>query len=164
MGETLRRNRKEAMAEKEEKKQRSPGRPFQPGQSGNPKGKPKGCRAKATMAVLELLDGEAEALTRKAVEKALEGDTTALRLCLERLAPPRKDSPIALAGLPKIEGTSDLPKATSTILEAVARGDITPSEGQALAGLVEGHRKALETAELEARVAALESNINRGGK
>ncbi|GFK92342.1 hypothetical protein NNJEOMEG_00166 [Fundidesulfovibrio magnetotacticus] len=152
------------MSEKAKEKQRkAPATAFKPGQSGNPSGKPKGCRAKATMAVLALLDGEAEALTRKAVEKALEGDITALRLCLERLAPPRKDSPVTLAGLPKIEGAADLPKATATILEAVARGDITPSEGQALAGLVEGHRKALETAELEARVAALETNLKDGG-
>jgi len=113
--------------------------------------------------VLALLDGEAEGLTRKAVEMALEGDTVALRLCLERLAPPRKDSPLTLAGLPKIEGAADLPKATARVLEAVANGAITPSEGQALAGLLEGHRKALEFTELEARVAALE-NLNPRGK
>lgn len=58
------------------------------------RGKPKGARDKATLAVLKLLDGEAEALTRKAVELALAGDTTALRLCLERIAPPRKDAPV----------------------------------------------------------------------
>jgi hypothetical protein len=143
------------MAENSEKKQR--GKPFKPGQSGNPAGKPTGCRHKATLAVQALLDGEAEALTRKAVEKALEGDGMALRLCLERLCPPRKDSPVTLAGLPKIEGTADLVKASSTILEAVGKGTITPSEGQALAGLVEGHRKTLEMAELEARITALET-------
>jgi hypothetical protein len=85
----------------------------------------------------------------------------ALRLCLERLAPPRKDSPVTLAGLPKIESVADLPEATGTILEAVAQGDITPSEGQALAGLVESHRKALETSELEARIAALETGAGK---
>lgn len=51
---------------------------------GNP-GKPRGARHKATQAALALLDGEAATLTRKAVEMALEGDTTALRLCLERI-------------------------------------------------------------------------------
>jgi hypothetical protein len=49
--------------------------------------KPKGNRHKVTMAVQGLLDGEAEALTRKCVELAMDGDTTALRLCMERLAP-----------------------------------------------------------------------------
>ena len=56
------------------------GRPFQPGQSGNPKGKPKGARNRAPLAAEVLLDGEAEALTRKAIELALAGDTVALRI------------------------------------------------------------------------------------
>ena len=54
--------------------------------TGNP-GKPKGARHRATLAVAALLDGEAEALTRKAVDMALAGDRAAMRLCLERLAP-----------------------------------------------------------------------------
>ena len=41
--------------------------------------------------VEELLDGEAEALTRKAIDKALEGDMAALRMCLDRLLPPRRN-------------------------------------------------------------------------
>ena len=60
---------------------------------GNP-GRPKGARHKTTRAVEELLDGEGEAITRKAVDMALDGDTTALRLCLERISPPRKDTPV----------------------------------------------------------------------
>jgi hypothetical protein len=55
-------------------------KPFRPGQSGNPDGRPKGSRNKATLAMEALLDGEAEAITRKAIEKALEGDMTAIRL------------------------------------------------------------------------------------
>jgi len=61
------------------------GRPFEPGQSGNPKGRPKGSRNQATMIAEALLDGEAEAITRRLVDKALEGDTAALRLCFDRL-------------------------------------------------------------------------------
>ncbi len=57
-------------------------------------GKPRGTRHKATQAVLALLEGEGEALTRTTVEMALAGDTVALRLCLERLAPPRRDAPV----------------------------------------------------------------------
>jgi hypothetical protein len=66
------------------------GRPFRPGQSGDPAGKPKGARNRATVAAEALLEGEAEMLTRKAIELGLSGDTTALRLCLERLMPPRR--------------------------------------------------------------------------
>src|SRR5262245_41119418 len=58
------------------------GRPFVKGQSGCPAGKPRGARHRTTLAAEALLDGEAEALTRKAVELALNGDSTALRLCL----------------------------------------------------------------------------------
>ena len=64
----------------EEKQQKQRGRPFIKGQSGNPAGRPRGSRNRATRAMQTLLDGEAQALTRKAVELALEGDTTALRL------------------------------------------------------------------------------------
>ena len=128
---------------------------FKSGQSGNPGGRPKGALNKATLASQALLDGEAEALTRKVVELAKEGNLAALRLCLERLLPPRKDRPITFS-LPKLGGAEDLPKVLGAILEAVARGEITPGEGQTLAAIVDGYRKGLETADLEGRVAALE--------
>ena len=122
--------------------------------AGNP-GKPKGARHKATQAALALLDGEAEALTRQAVTMALEGDTTALRLCLERIAPPRKDGPVQF-DLPPMQSASDAAKAAGVVLDAVAGGELTPTEGAHLMGLVEGYRRALETSELEARLSALE--------
>ena len=79
------------MSENTEKIQ---GTKFAPGQSGNPAGKPKGARNKTTLAIEALLEGEADALTRKAIEMAKDGDGPALRMCLDRLAPPRKDSPV----------------------------------------------------------------------
>ncbi len=122
--------------------------------AGNP-GKPRGTRHKATRAALALLDGEAEALTRQAVTMALDGDATALRLCLERIAPPRKDAPVQF-NLPRIETARDAATAAGAVLEAVAEGELTPTEGAHIMGLVETFRRALETSELEARVAALE--------
>ena len=121
-------------------------------------GKPKGTRHKATQAVLALLDGEAEALTRQAVTMALDGDGVALRLCLERIAPPRRDAPVQF-DLPRMETARDAAKAAGAVLEAVAEGDLTPTEGAHIMALVETYRRTLETSELEARVAALE-----GGK
>ena len=141
------------MADKAEKKQR--GRPFPKGVSGNPGGCKTGSRHKATLAAQALLDGEAEALTRKAVELALKGDLTALRLCLERIVPPRKDAPVTVA-LPLMESAADIPAAMASVLAACAAGELTPTEAQAVAGLVELHRRALETSELEQRIAALE--------
>jgi hypothetical protein len=122
---------------------------------GNP-GKPKGTRHKATQAALALLDGEAEALTRQAVTLALGGDTTALRLCLERIAPPRRDAPVTF-DLPPMETARDAAKAAGAVLGAVADGDLTPTEGAHIMALVEGFRRTLETTELEARLAALEA-------
>jgi hypothetical protein len=127
------------------------GRPFK---KGNP-GRPKGARHKVTCAVEALLEGEAEALTRKAIEKALDGDTVALRLCLERIAPPRKD-PHVQFDMPPMESAEDAVKAAGAILEAVANGNLTPSEGAVVARLVETYRRTLETENLERRVAALE--------
>ena len=124
--------------------------------SGNA-GKPKGARHKATRAALALLEGEAEALTRKAVGLALEGDTIALRLCLERIAPPKKDAPV-LFDLPPMQSAADAAKAAGAVLGAVAAGDLTPIEGAHIMGLVETYRRTLETTELETRLTALEAD------
>jgi Family of unknown function (DUF5681) len=116
------------------------GRPFRPGQSGNPAGKPKGARNRATLAAELLLDCEAKALTRKAIELGLAGDTTALRLCLERLVPPRKDRPISL-DLPAIKSADDAAEAVGAVLAAVCEGRITPSEAGEVMSLIEACRK-----------------------
>ena len=118
------------------------GRPFAPGQSGNPAGRPKGARNRATVAAEALLEGEAETLTRKAVELALAGDVTALRLCLERVVPPRKDRAVAF-DLPAVVKADDAAQALGAVLAAVADDTITPSEAVALAGLIEAQRRAI---------------------
>ncbi|PZP56268.1 MAG: hypothetical protein DI586_04295 [Micavibrio aeruginosavorus] len=132
------------------------GRPFKKGQSGNPNGKPKGTQHHATRAVLQLLDGEADTLTRKAIELALKGDTTALRLCLERLAAPAKDKPIYIT-LPKLRGAEHAAEALASVIAEMSSGSITPSEAAAVAGLLETYRRTLETVDIEQRLAALEN-------
>ncbi|SLN23289.1 hypothetical protein ROJ8625_00933 [Roseivivax jejudonensis] len=122
---------------------------------GNP-GRPRGARHRITRAVEELLEGEAEGITRKAVEMALEGDTTAMRLCLERIAPAKKDAPVSF-DLPDMKTAEDATKAAQAVLKAVSEGELTPSEAASVMALVETYRRALETEELERRVAALES-------
>ena len=134
---------------------------FKTRQSGTPAAGPKGAMNRSTLATQALLDGEAEALTRKAVELAKSGNPMALRLCLERLLPPRKDRHVNFT-LPRIEGAHDLVKALGAILEAVARGEITPAEGQTLTTMLDGYRKGLETADHEARITALEKERDRG--
>jgi hypothetical protein len=128
---------------------------FRPGCSGNPAGKPKGARNRATRLAEELLDGEAEAITRRAIAAALDGEPTALRLCLERIAPVRKGRSVTFEIGP-LETTGDLARASRRLLEAVADGELTPEEAQVVAGVVEMARRAVETVELEQRIAALE--------
>lgn len=122
---------------------------------GNP-GKPKGSRHKATRAVVDMLEGQQEALTQTAIDKALEGDVTALRLCIDRIAPVRKDAPVSFE-LPEIETAEDAANAARAILKAVAEGEITPLEAATVMSVVEQFRRTLETTEIEQRIAALEA-------
>ena len=132
---------------------------FKPGQSGNPAGKPKGLRNRATLALEALLDGEAEELIRKAIELAKGGDMAALRLCLDRIVPPRKDRHVAFA-LPAMNAPVDAVKGLASIVAAVASGELTPSEASELTKLVEGYARVLETVDHEERLRALEGKIN----
>lgn len=128
---------------------------FQPGQSGNPSGRPKGARHKSTLAVLALMEGEADTITRTCIEAAKGGDMTAIRLVLERLLPPAKERPLKL-DLPEVQTAEGVAEAQAAILRAVAAGEILPGEAASLTGIVESRRRAIETADLENRIAALE--------
>ncbi len=131
------------------------GKPFEPGKSGNPNGRPKGARNETTRIVEALMDGEAEELTRAAIEKAKAGDVPALRMCLERISPPRKDLPISIE-LPPIDTAADAKIASTSVLAAVAAGEITPSEASAVMALLVSHKSIVEATDFEARLQVLE--------
>lgn len=131
------------------------GRPFPPGKSANPAGRPKGVRNKTTLAVEALLDGQAEALANKAVELGLAGDGAILRTLLGMIVPPRKDRPVLFA-LPALDSAADALRASAALVTAVARGDLTPGEAGEIGALIQAHTKLLEVADLERRIAALE--------
>jgi hypothetical protein len=133
---------------------------FPPGVSGTPAGRLPGTKNRVTKAAEELLEGEAEALTRKAVELALEGDTVALRLCLERLLPPRKSRRVTF-DLPTIQTAADLLPALAAVVTAMGSGDLAPDEAAVIAGVLEAKRKAIETGDLERRLAALEERTRK---
>lgn len=130
--------------------------PFKPGKSGNPSGRPKGARNKTTLAIEALLEGEAEELTRKAIEMAKAGDGPALRMCLDRLAPPRKDAPVCF-DLPPIKSVADAVEASSALLSAIAGGDVTPDEGGRIMALLTSHKVLVESGDFERRLEALEA-------
>ena len=128
---------------------------FQKGKSGNPTGKKPGPRHRATLAVEKLLDGEGEALTRKAIELAKDGDLTAIKLCLDRICPPRKSRPINI-DLPDVSTGEGVSAAQAVVVQAVGDGEITPDEAHVLSSILEARRKSLETADIELRLDKLE--------
>lgn len=110
-----------------------------------------------------LLDGEAETITRKAIELAKGGDITAIRLCLERILPPRKDRPISV-DLPTVSSVADLKTAHAEVIRDVASGELTPDQGRAFSDLLESYRRTIETSEIEQRLAMLEESMTSGSK
>jgi Family of unknown function (DUF5681) len=126
------------------------------GQSGNPAGMPKGTRHRVTMLAEKLMEDDAEDIVRAVVNAAKAGDPTAMRLCIERLAPVRKGRPITF-DLPEIETASDISKALGAIAKSMAAGELTPDEAGTVATVMEADRKAIETVELEERVRRLEA-------
>jgi len=133
---------------------RSRGRPFAKGRSGNPAGRPRSIN-RSTRAAQLLLDGEATALSRKAVELALAGDPTALRLCLDRTVAPRRDRSVELA-LPPINSAADILGAIKAVADAVGRGGITPGEGFALSQMIESFLRAIDASDFDNRLRQLE--------
>jgi hypothetical protein len=132
---------------------------FAPGARGNPRGRPPGSRNRATLAVEALMEGEAEGLARKAIEKALDGDTTALRLCLERIAPARKERSIDFA-LPPAGHCDEAEKAGAALIAAVADGVLTPGEAGPVMALLVAQKGLIETGDLSRRMAALEAQLH----
>src|SRR5438874_11050164 len=79
---------------------------FQKGQSGNPAGRPRGSRNQASMRMHAMLEQKAEQLVNKAVELGMAGNIGALRLCLDRLAPTRKNEPL-FCEMPPLQKAAD---------------------------------------------------------
>ena len=127
------------------------GRPFG---LGNP-GRPKGCRNRSTLAAEALLEGEAEALARKAVDLAFEGDIQALRLCLDRLIPIRRERTI-LFDLPLIVTAGDACNAMASVLAGVASGQLWPSEAISLTQMIEAAARHIFAHDFEQRLETLE--------
>jgi F0F1-type ATP synthase gamma subunit len=134
--------------------------PFQKGESGNPAGRPRGARNRATLLMESLLADDAEAIVRKAVEMAKAGEIAALRMCLDRLVPARKDEPVVF-DLPPLDTAADSVAAAARIVAGVADGDLTPSEAMDLAKVIDVYVGALATKAFEERLAKLESAANR---
>ena len=121
-------------------------------------GRPKGARNKKTIAIESLLEGQAEALTQTAIAKALDGDSMALRLCMERIAPTPKDNPVSFS-LPQMNSALDASHAAGSVLTAVSEGNLTPIEATRVMGLIDSYRRTLELTDIENRLKVLEGEF-----
>lgn len=124
---------------------------------GNP-GRPKGARHKATRAVENLMQGQVERVTTAVIEAAAKGDMAAARLILDRICPARREPAVAV-DIPNIESAADLPMAIAAILQAVAAGDLTPTEAAKITQTIEAAAGAIELHDLDRRIAAIEDSI-----
>lgn len=128
------------------------GRPFANGNAGR---RP-GSRNRATVIACALLEGETKQLVRKAVELAKGGDVPMLKFFLGRLLPRER---VVKLDLPHMEFADDAVEALGAIMQAVSEGAISPSEGAAVATLINSYTKAIDTADLVKRMDALEAKV-----
>ncbi len=136
---------------------------FQKGQSGNPNGRPRGSRNKSTIAAEKLFSEDAEELTKVLIGLAKEKNILALRLCMDRICPPRKDRPTPF-DLPQIAMAADAVHAMGRLVQAVADGDLSAAEAAELAKVVQGFSLTVSNADLESRIAKLEQTLEQKEK
>lgn len=131
---------------------------FKKGQSGNPAGKPKGARDKRTE-LRSLLEPHRTALVMKAVAMALAGDTTAMRICLDRLIAPVRGNPVSIGDL-----SGSLTERGDRVMAAIAQGNISAEEAASLMAVIQSQARIIEADELDKRLSALEKRIEEGEK
>jgi hypothetical protein len=122
------------------------------GVSGNPKGRPSGLGevAKLRTEIAAHVPGIVQGL----LTRALEGDTGAARLLLERSVPPLR--PVELAQ-PLAMPDGSLTVKAEAILAAIGGGELSPSQGASLLSAVAGLARVVEMDEVRKRLDALEA-------
>ena len=82
----------------------------------------------------------------------------AARIVLDRILPVRKGRPVAIS-LPALDTPASIVGALDAVAQTMAAGNISPEEAKEVAAVLEVQRKAVETAEIEARLTALEERM-----
>lgn len=131
---------------------------FKKGVSGNPAGRPVGSKNKLTQLAQKLLENDAEEIVTAIIEKAKAGDSTAQRLCMERIMPPMRSSVIQI-NLPKLETSQDILKGYDALIDALAQGDLTLDELDRLSDVLENKRKAIETVVLAEEMERIKEHV-----
>jgi hypothetical protein len=128
------------------------GRPFAKGNGG----RKLGARNRASLLADALLEGEEEELVRKGIELAKAGDPQMLKFFLDRIL--SKERPVKI-NLPPIGSRSDLTAAYAAIVQAVGAGEITPSEGSAVAALLASIARFIDDVEVVAKFRKMEEQL-----
>lgn len=131
---------------------------FQKGQSGNPKGKTKGTKNKATRIVESLMQNELDSICQKLLELAVDGNIQAIKLVLDRILPPKASRSVEIA-IPKIENAKDALQAISMVIHAVGEGELTPSEGEAITKIIQSFTQSLQSYEFDQRLSILKNRM-----
>jgi hypothetical protein len=132
------------------------GQAFAPGNALG-QGRLKGSRNKKTLWFREMLEDHGEALMKKCMVDALRGDRHSMRLCIERLLAPRREVAVRLS-FPRVHNLASIDAASERVIGAITKGEITPADGQMIAGVLEHRRRVIETLELESRLQTLEKS------
>ncbi len=133
------------------------GRPFEPGNQIG-RGRPRGSRNKRTLIGKELLEEHGDALVRKTLVLALQGDTVLLRALLPYILSRPKDLPVATGPLP-MTTVDDLAKTFETVMDSIATGHLPLDQGQGIIHLLEVRRHLIQTEEFDARIKKLEQSL-----
>jgi hypothetical protein len=132
---------------------------FEKGHPGGP-GRPRGSRNSVNVVLDQVAGEDVEAIVRKVVEIALEGDLRAARLVLGRTWTAPKGRPLQVE-LPEIESPGDLLAAHGVVAAAVSDGRLTAAEGASLSTMLETHRRAFELVAQEAKIDELDGRLRR---
>ena len=134
---------------------------FQPGQSGNPAGRPRGSRNKSTVIVEKLLDDSAGEVTTAAIAQAKAGEPAALRACIDRVAPRLRHRPLDF-DLPELVTLADTPPAINAIMQGLACGELDLEEAAALMKGVREFIQAIVAIEHAKRAASPAAHADDG--
>ena len=126
---------------------------FQKGKSGNPAGKPIGAKDKRT-ALRSIFEQHKDELIKIVINKAKDGDSTALRICLDRLVAPVRSNPVRIESF-----TGTLTERGEAVMAAIAAGGITAEEGSTLMSMLQAQARLVEATTLDERIAALEKQL-----